>query len=124
MPYTITVDEETNIVTVKYIGEVSFDDRLEAVESVCTLKNAGDEKKLLIDVTQIHNTMTEDEQELFGEYLAKRKELKKARVAVVSKIKSHNPNLTINSTAYLQGYNLVPFTSKKDAYMWLKGALV
>lgn len=121
MSHTISVDKSTNIISVKYLGDVSIKERLEAVESVCNLDEVDEKKKLLIDITEIKNNMTKDEQEYFGKYLAARKELKNAKVAVISNNEIHNPNMIINSEAYLNGYSLVPFTSKEDACTWLNG---
>jgi hypothetical protein len=119
MGYEIKIDSKTNVVLVKYVGQVSLSDRLEAVKSVCELQGTGSKKKLLIDVTEAENIMTDDEQERFGEYLAKKKELKDAKVAVVTTNSSNHPNTIINASAYMNGYTLGCFISREKASSWL-----
>jgi len=41
MPFTVSVDQATSIISVKYIGGVELKDRLEATEYVCCLNKIG-----------------------------------------------------------------------------------
>jgi hypothetical protein len=119
MGYEINIDSKTNVVLVKYFGQVGLSDRLKAVKSVCELQGISSKKKLLIDVTEAENIMTNDEQERFGGYLAKKRELKDAKVAVVTTNSSNHPNTIINASAYMNGYTLACFISIEKASSWL-----
>ncbi|MFT5163463.1 MAG: hypothetical protein ACI9FJ_002059 [Alteromonadaceae bacterium] len=121
MPHSISFSSQSHIITITYLGEVDLDERIAAVEKVCEDICVGMAVKILVDVSVINNTMSHQEQAYFGQYLADKAELKNAKVAVLSKDISHNPNMIINNTAYLEGYHLVPFASKTEAIYWLDG---
>jgi len=66
--------------------------------------------------------MSLEEQEQFGRFVASRKELESARVAVLHK-SGYNPNVIIDTFAYLNGYDLVAFHDDCEARDWLKGEI-
>jgi len=120
MPHSIEFSDDSPIITVVYIGEVSLDERLATVLEVCDRLTPAMTVRLLIDVRLVINTMTKQEQEFFGRYLANKPALKNAQIAVLSK--EVNPNQIINNTACLNGYHLSPFTSKSEAIDWLEAS--
>ena len=62
-----------------------------------------------------------EEQAYFGIQLAANKDLGNAKVAVLH-VKNNNPNLIVDTTAFNNGYQLVPFDNKKEAQSWLASA--
>ena len=121
MTYSIQKDD-SNIITVTYTGSVNLSERKTAVDETCKLITPSVPVKLLIDVRNINNNMSLDEQEYFATYLASKKELVNAKVATL-----HNPlneqNKIINAFAYLEGYQVVDFYRIHEAISWLKGDL-
>ncbi len=119
MTYSIQKDD-SNIITVTYTGSVNLSERKTAVDETCKLITPSVPVKLLIDVRNINNNMSLDEQEYFVEYLVEKKELANAKVAVLHNPQS-NPNFMIDSFAYIAGYQTVDFDREKDAISWLNG---
>ena len=112
--------DNSNIIIVIYTGSVDLHERKLAVDEVCELANPPDPVRLLIDVRKIIMNMSLDEQEYFVEYLVEKKELANAKVAVLHNPQS-NPNLMIDSFAYIAGYPTVDFDRENDAISWLNG---
>ncbi len=112
--------DSSNIITVTFNERVDLNERITAVEKVCTLVDPSRPIKLLIDVRGITMDMSLDEQQYFGEYLASKHELANAKVALLHKPRN-NPNMVINATAYVKGYHVVDFDNQNDANMWLTG---
>ena len=119
MPYFINKDS-TSVITVIYQGQVDLDERKKAVDEICKLVNPGEPVKLLVDVRKIVMIMSKDEQRYFAKYLADKKELSDARVAVVH-VPENNPNLLISAVAYSEGYKIVDFDNLNYANEWLIG---
>lgn len=121
MTYSIQKDD-SNIITVTYTGSVNLSERKTAVDETCKLITPSVPVKLLINVRNINNKMSLDEQEYFAAYLASKKELVNAKVATL-----HNPlneqNKIINAFAYIEGYRVVDFYRINEAISWLKGDL-
>ena len=124
MPHTIKVLPTQQIVNVIFDGGVNLDERITSVKEVCELLSPNTPVLLLIDVRALINLMSNPEQEYFGRLLAAKEEFKQAKVAVLSKAETHNPNTIINNVAYLNGYHLVPFTCRSEAIYWLEGSVV
>ena len=112
----------SNITTVIYSGGVDLNERTMAVEEVCESINLDEPVRLLIDVRNITMNMSEDEQEYFGKYLAAKDKLSKAKVAVVHN-PPNDPNMVINTIAFIEGYQVVGFDKPNDATAWLIGDL-
>lgn len=121
MTYKVQKDD-SNIIIVVYTGEVNLLQRKLAVDEVCDLIVEPESVRLLIDLRKAVNTMSTDEQESFGKYLASRKELKKAKVATVRDPELHS-NLVIEAFAFTEGYQVVDFNKKDEAIKWLNGLL-
>lgn len=121
MPYFIHKDDPS-IITVRYDGNVDIKERMNAVDNVCDLVRSQDTVNLLIDVRNITMNMSRDEQIYLGKYLADKKELSTAKVAVVH-IPTNNPNQLINAVAYTEGYEVVDFDNVNQASQWLNGNL-
>ena len=121
MAHQIDTLADANIIVVKYSGDVGLKERLSAVVEVCDMLNDTSCVRLLIDIRQINNTMSNEQQQYFGRYLANKPELKNAKVAVLSEQLERNANLVINNTAYLEGYHVAPFNSRGEAISWLAG---
>ena len=118
MSYKIEFDEETKVVTVKYTGSVSLDSRLSAVNDVCVSYSYLNPLRILIDVIDLDMQLSFEEQEYFGKHLAANKGLENAKVAVLHE-KGRNPNLIVDTTAFVSGYQLVQFDIRKEALSWL-----
>ena len=121
MSYKIEFDEESKIVTVKYTGSVSLDSRLSAVNDVCISYSHLNPLRILIDVIDLDMQLSYEEQTYFGTQLAANKDLENAKVAVLHE-KNNNPNLIVDTTAFINGYQLVQFDIKKEALSWLASA--
>ena len=113
---------DSNVIEVTYTGSVNLDERKRAVEEACQLIRPTEPVRLLIDVRKITMNMSEQEQMEFGIYLAHRKELLEAKVAVLHNPKN-NPNTVIDIHAYLEGYQLGEFDNEREAILWLIGEL-
>lgn len=115
-------ETDPNIITVTYSGNVDLNQRKSAVSETCRLLNQSDFVGLLVDVTKMSLQMTLDEQKHFAEYLSSKKELAKAKVAILHSPLS-NPNSLINAVAYANGFSSVDFNNKSEAIAWLNGDL-
>jgi hypothetical protein len=118
MTYTVRFDENLEIVYVIYSGEVSLDERMQAVKEVCTTYAEFMPLKILVDVRDLVIQMSFREQRSFGEFLSVYSGLMNARVAVLHK-PSHNPNVLIDTIAFNNGYKLAEFNETADAEGWL-----
>lgn len=121
MSYTIEFDEGSKVVTVKYTGTVSLDSRLNAVNDVCTSYSHLNPLRILIVVIDVDMQLSFEEQKSFGTQLAANKDLINAKVAVLHP-KNNNPNLIVDTVAFINGYQLVQFDNKKEAQSWLASA--
>ena len=121
MSYKIEFDEESEIVTVKYTGSVSLDSRLSAVNDVCSSYSHLNPLRILIDVIDLDMQLSYEEQAYFGKQLAANKDLRNAKVVVFHK-KNNNPNLIVDTIAFINGYQLIQLDSKKEAQAWLAKA--
>lgn len=118
MGYEIEFDDASKIVTVKYTGRVSLNERLSAVEEVSASYSHLNPLRILIDVVSLDMQLSYKEQKNFGTYLATNRRLKNARVAVFHQA-NNNPNVFVDSTAFLNGYQLAQFDNEKGAHSWL-----
>lgn len=121
MPYFINKDS-TSVITVSYLGPADLDERKKAVDEICKLVNPGEPVKLLVDVRKLAMNMSKDEQRCFARYLANKKELSAARVALVH-VPENNPDQLINAVAYSEGYEVVDFDNMNSANEWLIGKI-
>ena len=119
MAHLIQKDNSNNVIVI-YTGSVDLNERKLAVDEACELANPPDPVRLLIDVRKIIMNMSLDEQEDFVGYLVEKKELVNAKVAILHNPQS-NPNLMINTFAYIAGYQTVDFDRENDAISWLNG---
>ena len=119
--YKITFDETSEIVTVKYNGAVSLQQRLNAVDDVCNSYAHLVPLRILVNVIDLDMQLSFDEQAYLGAHLAANKDLRNAKIAVLHE-KNSNPNLIVDTTAYINGYQLVQFDSPDEAYLWLARA--
>ena len=101
---------------------MDLDERIRSVNEVCELIKPSDTVRLLIDVRSITMNMSLDDQKYFGRYLAERQELASARIAVLHN-PLYNPNIVINTIAYIEGYRVVGFDRLDEALAWLNGEL-
>ena len=123
MSYKIEFDEESKTVTVQYIGSVSLDTMLSAVNGICSLYSDLNPLRILIVVIDIDMQLSYEEQTYLGKQLAANKALEKAKVAVLHE-KNNNPSLIIDTIAFINGYQLAQFDNKKDALSWLSSAQI
>tara|TARA_R110000868_G_scaffold231438_3_gene484831 strand:- start:356 stop:721 length:366 start_codon:yes stop_codon:yes gene_type:complete len=121
MSYAIEFDEGSKVVTVKYTGTVSLDSRLNAVNDVCTSYSHLNPLRILIVVIDVDMQLSFEDQKSFGAQLAANKDLINAKVAVLHP-KNKNPNLIVDTVAFINGYQLVQFDNKKEAESWLASA--
>ena len=121
MPLSIQKDD-SNILTVTYTGVVNLHERKMAVNSLCELIGPSDPVRLLVDIRGIVDTLSLDEQQLFGEYLAGRKELKNAKVATLH-IYGCSSHLLFETYAFVFGLPVVGFVKKNEAIAWLNGLI-
>jgi hypothetical protein len=121
MTYSIELDEESKILTLKYTGSVSLESRLSAINDICTSYSHLNPLRILVDVIDLNMQLSYEEQTYFGKYLAANKYLVNAKAAVFHE-KNNNPNLIIDTTAFINGYHLVQFDNKKEAQSWLAKA--
>jgi len=121
MSYEIVFDTESEIVTVKYNGVVTLEERLRAVSDVCDSYTHLIPLRILVDVVDLDMQLSYDEQAYLGAQLAANKDLMNAKIAVLHE-KSVNPNLVVDTTAYINGYQLAQFSRVAEARLWLAKA--
>ena len=119
MTYTVTYDQPQGILRVIYSGAVTFDERLEAVEEVCLLYAHLRPLHILVNVRKLTMSLSFQEQQTFGDFIAGHPTLLDARVAVLHE-SGHNPNMVIDMSAFNNGYTLAQFNSTKEAEEWLR----
>lgn len=120
MGYEIAFDNKPEIVTVKYSGAVTLDERLSAVNDVCVSYATLNPLRILIEVVGLDMQLTLQEQKYFGAHLAANPGLRNAKVAVLHE-KNNNPNIIVDSIAFVGGYRLAQFENKGEAHLWLAG---
>ncbi|WP_101758991.1 hypothetical protein [Oceanicoccus sp. KOV_DT_Chl] len=118
MSYTIDFDDTALIVTVTYTGTSELDERLNAVSDVCAAYSQLNPLRLLINVIHLDMQLSVAEQKSFGLHLASNEDLKNTKVAVLHAT-GNNPNIIVDSTAYIKGYQLAQFDNKREAEEWL-----
>ena len=101
-----------------YSGTVSLNERIQAVQEVCDSYRNFMPLKILVNVCDLEMHLSIDEQQSFGRYLASHEGLANARVAVLYQT-GHNPNIIVDSSAFLNGYLLAAFDDAKEAELWL-----
>ena len=121
MGYEIEFGDESRIVTVKYAGAVSLTERLNAVKDVCISYSHLNPLRILINVTGLNMQLSYEKQKYFSAYLAANKYLENAKVAVLHN-KNNNPNIVVDTTAFVTGYKLAQFDVEKEALSWLRDA--
>jgi hypothetical protein len=121
MTYSIEFDEESKILTLKYTGSVSLESRLSAVNDICTSYSHLIPLRILVDVIDLDMQLSYEEQTYLGKHLAANEDLVNAKAAVFHE-KNNNPNLIIDTTAFINGFHLVQFDNKKEAQSWLAKA--
>ena len=123
MSYKLQFQENYKIIEAIYSQETEYKTRLMALEKVINYINLkGNKYNLLIDVRNIENKLTTNQEYEFGIKLAASKELIGAQVAVLNKQQTDQNNF-INTVAINRGYNLRAFTCYNEATKWLKKQL-
>lgn len=118
MNYRLEFSDAEQIISVIYSGAVPLEDRKQAVKDVCSRFHAYKPFKILVDVRELVMDLSLEEQRNFGEYLANHADLGNAKVAVVHD-GDINPNLAIDTYAYINGYRITEFNRISDATTWL-----
>ena len=118
MGFSIKFDKLNEVVHVVYSGIVSLNERMQAVQEVCDSYRNFTPLKILVNVCDLEMHLSFDEQQSFGRYLASHEGLANARVAVLYRA-GHNPNMIVDTSAFLNGYLLAPFDDTKEAESWL-----
>ncbi len=121
MPYTIEFDPLSSVVTVIYRHNVPLNERLQAVEEVCSAYSCQKPLKILVNVRELDMQLTYEEQKYFGQFLANHADLQNARVAVLHRT-GINPNWVVDSFAFMNGYLLAQFDKRSEAELWLKAS--
>lgn len=118
MAYKIEVMSALKIIRVTYSGDLTFNDRIQAVHILCCEFNIFDRFKLLIDVRRVNQEMTSLEQEIFGKFIASKEEFNQAKVAVVDNILEPVDQIMIRE-ALKDDYQIKMFDNEKEALSWL-----
>ena len=118
MSFIINFDKVNEIVHVVYSGIVGLNERMQAVQDVCDSYWSFKPLKILVNVRNLEMHLSFDEQQSFSRYLASHEGLTNARVAVLHQA-GHNPNMIVDSTAFVNGYLLAQFNDTKEAESWL-----
>lgn len=121
MPFEVKREENKNIIVATYRNSISYDDRINVVETVKSFLSETPTLGVLIDTSQAEDCLTNEEHVQFGKYLAENRGFyTETRVAVLVKHQADQaPTITI---AYIRGFkNMVEFTNKNEAIQWLNG---
>ena len=119
MAHEFEVLSSSEIIRVTYSGDLTLDERIQVVHKLCCDFNIFSRFKLLIDVRNVQQEMTELEQEIFGKFIASKEEFDTALVAVLDKIEAPVDEITINE-ASKDNYQIKMFNCEKTALSWLK----
>lgn len=114
----IEFDDTAEVINITYVGEVSLEERVQAVKEVAQKYEKFMPLKIIIDVRDLEMHLSLDDQKYFGQYLASHESLQGAKVAVLHPSKN-NPNLVIDVHAFTNGYRLAEFKKLQDAKSWL-----
>lgn len=119
MSYSITADEENQIIFVNYTDDVSIEEREAAVGEITKLNSDVDYNRILVDLREarliINNPAEQDE---FVTRLSLNPVLKKCKTVYLSNTE-HDNNFFIELLARARHFNCKHCTSIDVAYDWL-----
>ena len=119
MPHKITVDQHAGITRVEYYGEVSLDERVNVAHQLSLECKVHGRYRFLIDIRKITNTLSSNEQVVFGKFISSRSEFAMAKTAIVrNPQQAFNQILVKAATEHLFEHKV--FCDSKDAENWLK----
>lgn len=119
------LEQETHLLILTYSGDVDFEQRLKAAQELeKLLRNENkDFVGLLVDCRKMHSTMSVEEEQKFGQYIATHPVLQTIKKVAMVHQSRENPTIFLQSYAYANGLNIVPFIAYYEARSWLDGNL-
>jgi hypothetical protein len=120
MPYRVSLDIPNKLIQVEYSGNFDTGDRHLALKEVLQHLETHLDFSIFIDLTQGNETSSDEEQLLFGEFIADSyRNYPKLRIAVLTGPRQVG-NLII-SESYIKGLKKIcAFESRYDALSWLR----
>ena len=118
MNYTLKADHAHETLIVIYRGELSYSNRLDAVEEGGKIIQETGFDSILVDLREATLTMSATEQFSFGSSLSSNEQINQCRTAFLIN-RNQNDNDFIETTALNRGYKFNTFTSELMAREWL-----
>jgi hypothetical protein len=119
MAFKITDDKERKIITVKYSGTITIDDRLQAVKEGTDLLCRTGYSSVLVDLSEATIKFKNPEEESkFAMIISSNDVLKNCKTAFLNK-PGKRDNDYIEILARTRHYNFKSFTDLNEAYHWL-----
>ena len=124
MSYEITVNKETNIITVAYHKDTSHQERIEVLLKLSEILPQNPTMNVLVDTREAETNMSGTEQMEYGEMLASYKHLFTQNKTAIISVHRKNPHPIILAKAFVDGFsNFCEFSHKDEAIAWLKGEI-
>lgn len=123
MAYTLTKNNDRNLITVTYETNTSYQDRIDLLNILIQILENQPKVNVLIDTAGAKSNMSNTEQLEYGKLLAENAHyFQQNRTAIVKK--NVNPHPYILAEAYTEGFkNFVEFDNTSDAIAWINGEI-
>lgn len=121
MSFQIRFNPDTRIVTAVYFDRVDLDEKLASARQIGEKYGHLHPLMVLVDVRRAHLTLTVEERQYFGAFVAHQPGTSHSRVAVLH-APDRNANVIIDSTAQAEGMLVVEFVTEHAALAWLTSA--
>lgn len=122
MSFRIRYDSQQRVVLMLFFGEATFENRVEAVRQLVALYGHLKPLRVFADVRRVTRmSMSHEEQQLFGRFLAQIPALTGGRIAILNRAE-WNTSAVMRTTAQEDGLELYSFLTEASAMKWLTSA--
>ena len=123
MAFTLTKDDDKNLITATYEANTSYQDRIDLLHMLARILGSQPKMNVLINTAEARTNMSDAEQLEYGKLLAENAHyFQYNRTAIVKN--SKNPHPYILAEAYSNGFkNFVEFENAIEAIAWLNGEI-
>lgn len=124
MAFDLTVNESSNLVTVTYNADTSYQDRVDVLNKLVDILQNNPEINILIDTRNAEENMTYHEQLDYGSLIVNQKQYFSANKTAILSVRGKNPHPIILTKTYLDGFNnICEFDIKNEALAWINGEI-
>lgn len=119
MSFRIRYDSQRRVVCILLYGEATFENRLEAVHQLVAKYGHLKPLRVLADVRRVTKmSMSLEEQQRYGVYLAQLPAMSGARIAMLNRVEL-NTTAVMRTKARENGLELFSFVTEAEAMKWL-----